>query len=116
MLTKYRSRESSRNSCYFKERSPTKSISLFFLATSCFLVRWRLRLLNFSLVWFIHRTQDFMAISSLQNWHTFLNSSCCCIKTRLGILYYKKLFSFLYLFASYFFCFLKKYIYMKCDR
>ena len=80
-LKKYRSRESFRNSCFFKERSPTRSITLFFLATSCFLVRWRL------LVWFITTTQDFMTISSLQNWHTLLNSSLHCIKIRRGILY-----------------------------
>ena len=105
MLTKYRTRESSRNSCSFKERSPTRSITLFFLTTSTFLVRWRLRLLNFSLVWFIPTIQDFITISSLQNWHPFLNSSLHCIKTRPGIFFIKKkkflTFFFLIFFVSY---------------
>ena len=81
MLTKYRSRESSRNSCSFKERLPTESIILFFLPTSCFLARWRIRLLNFSLVWFIPTTKDFITISTLQSWHTFVFiSSMHCMK------------------------------------
>ena len=104
MLTKYRSRESSRNSCSFKERSPTKSITLFFPATSCFLVRWR-----FSLDWFLPTTQDFMTISSLQNWHIFLNSSLHCIKTKRGILSFKKCF-IIFSWRIFF------YIYMKCER
>ena len=45
------------------------------------------RLLNFSVICVIPTTQDFMTISSLQNWLTFLNSSLHCIKTRRGILY-----------------------------
>ena len=60
MLTKYSSRESSRNSCFFKERSPTKSLTLFFLATSCFLVRWRLRLLNIFLVFHRYSKENFL--------------------------------------------------------
>ena len=77
-----------------------------FLATSCFLVRWRLRLLNFSLVWFIPTTQDFMTISTLQNWHTFFNSSLHCKKKNwTGYLLIKNSFK---IFLPYLFCFFKK--------
>ena len=78
----------------------------------CFLFRCRLRLLNFSLVWFIPTIKDFMIISSLQNWLTFLSSSLHCINYRRGTCIKKKLYNF---FLFNFCCFLYKIFSLKLN-
>ena len=115
MCTKYCSREISRITCSFKEMLHTKSITLFFLATWCVLVRWRLRLLNFSLFWFIPTTKDFLTISSLPNWHTFLNSSLHCIKSRWGYFVLKRFYIIFFLIFLFLLKKDNKQKNMKCD-